>query len=127
MWPPERCEWHQRGRKPSIEHVFVPPQGADFDVVLTDPETGEVLASGTQGGSAVENLEFFVRENQRYQIRIYSYSGQGWYGFIGAPPTPATRVGLDQLHNTNESNGWQVVFDSLPPASGWAITVAIST
>jgi hypothetical protein len=100
---------------------LTPPPGADFDVFVTDIDTGFILASGTQGGSAVEDLEFFVRENQRYSIQISAYSGSGNYVFEEGAFSKAKRYKIDQLFNTNEANGWQVDLANLPAATGWAI------
>jgi hypothetical protein len=98
-------------------------QTGDFDMQVVDLDTGRTLDSASAGaGITSEAVDVFVRENQRYEVRVYSYNGAGNYAFRESYVDPGFRYQIDQMLVTRAEGGWEVNFPSMPFSTVWAIT-----
>ena len=62
----------------TYKFVLVVPFGCDFDIKIFD-ENGNLVASGTRSGSQDEVVYITPLWTGPFTIKVYSYSGSGWY------------------------------------------------
>ena len=57
---------------------LIVPWGSDFDIKIYD-ENGHLVASGTNGTGENETVYVTPAWTGHFTIRVFSYSGSGWY------------------------------------------------
>ena len=62
----------------TYKFVLVVPFGCDFDIKIFD-ENGNLVAQGTRSGSQDEVVYLTPLWTGPFTIKVYSYSGGGWY------------------------------------------------